>query len=119
MTMPTTPYTRSLTRTARYRQRALERVCVVAPACLLFFKTHAATACSFSETHSSVSRFLRCREKSGGAQSAIFRKVCDDVPAKQFDQLAGGHCHNIVPALGLLQGLIGVQQHLCAERSLC
>lgn len=40
MTIPTTPYTTSLIRTARYRQLAWDRVLVVAPAWRLLSNAH-------------------------------------------------------------------------------
>ena len=67
ITIPTTPYTILLLRTARYRHFALESVPVVAPARLLFFNTQPATAFSFSEIHDS--KFSSVTEKICGVSN--------------------------------------------------
>ena len=53
ITIPATPYTFWFTLIERYRHLALDKVSVVAPACLLLLSTHVATALSLSQIHSS------------------------------------------------------------------
>ena len=50
MTIPTTPYTASLIRTARYRQLAWDRILVVPPAWRLLSNAHWAAFFSSSDT---------------------------------------------------------------------
>lgn len=61
ITIPTTPYTILLLRTARYRHFALESVPVVDPARLLFFNTQPATAFSFRKY--TIPNFLQLQKK--------------------------------------------------------